>query len=173
MTLTHLVEALSADQRTLVGESDGTIGQVDFERATEYVGELGLEAHIGSITLARRGKTLPLNSERHIYDMENIVVRDVAVELDSKPGWGRGEDCVLASYAKWHFEGFRFRCPSPNGWIFALPWRGAFCFCNNEFSTAPDCFAGKSSMVLGMTLAEITCRPNALGVTGAQKGRAE
>ena len=142
ITLTRLVEVsrrigeLSLESRT------ERFTKWDFERAADYVREQGLETHIRFVSLAARDKRLPLNSERHVYDMENIVVRDLEIELDDKTGWDRDGDWVPVSRAKWHFDRCGFRCPSPNGWVFVFPWRGAFRFRSNEFSTPSDRFAG-------------------------------
>ena len=77
--------------------------------------------------------TLPLNSERHIYDLCNIVVRDLEIELDDRSVMNAVEDYGPISYAKWHFDGCRFQCPSSSMWGIAFPWRGSFRFYNGEF----------------------------------------
>ena len=52
------------------------------------------------------------------------------------------EDWGPVSYAKWHFEGCRFQCPSPNMWAISFPWRGSFRFYNGEFYFPPNGHGG-------------------------------
>ncbi len=52
----------------------------DFERSSEYVREQGLHEHITFVSAKHWDKTLPLNSERHIFEIDNVVVRDLEIE---------------------------------------------------------------------------------------------
>ena len=112
-------------------------GSWDFERSSEYVRKQGLNEHIAFVSAKHRDKTLPLNSERHIYEIDNIVVRDLDIELDDRSAWDTIPDWSPLSGAKWHFERCRFRCPSPNMWALAFPWRGSFRFHKNESAFLP------------------------------------
>ena len=114
----------------------------DFERSSKYVRQQGLQNHIAFVSARGRDRALPLNSERHIYDIDNIVVRDFEIELDSSLAWDAVEDWAPVSDAKLHFEGCRFQCPSPNMWSITFPWRGSFRFHNNEFCFPASRFGG-------------------------------
>ena len=105
----------------------------DFERSFDYLREVGLNEHILFASAKHRDKSLPLNSERHIFEIANVVVRDLEIELDERSAWDGMADWHPVSQAKWHFERCRFRCPSPNMWALAFPWRGSFRFHKSEF----------------------------------------
>ena len=138
ITLTRLVEvSREISERSLISRTEES-SSWDFERSSGYVGDQGLSEHIVFLSLTHRDKTLPLNSERHIVAMENIVVRDLEIELDHRSAWDVKEDWHPVSSAKWHFERCCFRCPSPNMWVLAFPWRGAFRFHRNEFRFPSD-----------------------------------
>ena len=114
----------------------------DFERSSEYVREQGLQDHISFASAIDRDKALPLNSDRQIYEIANIVVGNLDIELDDGAAWNGVEDWNPVSHTKWHFEGCRFRCQSTIMWTMAFPWRGSFRFDNNEFSFAPSQYPG-------------------------------
>ena len=133
ITLTRLVEvSRKIGEESLISRTERSASW-DFERSSEYVRKQGLRDHITFVSAKHRDKTLPLNSERHIYELENIVVRDLEIELDDRSVVHAVEDWGPVSYAKWHFEGCRFECPSSNMWAIAFPWRGSFRFQNGEF----------------------------------------
>ena len=102
----------------------------DFDRSLEFIRNEGLEDQICFVS--RRDKTLPLNSERHIFELYNIVLRNLEIELDDKSAWD-GVDWEPVSNAKLHFESCQFRCPSSSMWAIGFPWRGSFRFHGNEF----------------------------------------
>ena len=133
ITLTRLVEvSRKISEQSLISRTERSTSW-DFERSSEYLRRQGLRDHIAFVSAKHRDKTLPLNSERHIYDLENIVVRDLEIELDDRSVMDTVEDWGPVSCAKWHFVGCRFQCPSPNMWAIAFPWRGSFRFYNGEF----------------------------------------
>ena len=133
ITLTRLVEvSRKIGEQSLISRTEQSTSW-DFERSSEYLRRQGLRDHIAFVSAKYRDKTLPLNSERHIYDLYNIVVRDLEIELDDRSVMDAVEDWGAVSYAKWHFEGCRFQCPSRNMWAIAFPWRGSFRFYNGEF----------------------------------------
>ena len=95
-----------------------------------------LEKHnlLDSVSFStRRSRQLPLNSERHIYDLYNVIIRNLDIALDDRSGFQRYSDWGPISDAKWHFENCRFKPQSPNMWSFNLPWTGSFRFWRNEF----------------------------------------
>ena len=104
----------------------------DFDRSLPYLKENGLQNHICSIS--RNFKELPLNSERHLYDMNNIIIRHLYIKLDDQFAWKAYDDWEPISSAKWHFEDCEFFASSPNMWTLLIPWRGSFRFYRNEFS---------------------------------------
>ena len=148
ITYTRLVEVF----RKINGQSvvsrppGGTV--YDFERSLKYVREQGLEDHIKYVSLWRRDQALPLNSERHIYELYNIVVRDLEIELDNSLAWAAVGDWFPVSSAKWHFEGCRFLGPSPGMWSFVFPWRGSFRFHKSDFCH-PDQYGGLWTFAFG------------------------
>ena len=133
ITLTRLIEvSRKISEQSLISRTERSTSW-DFERSSEYLRRQGLRDRIAFVSAKHRDKTLPLNSERHIYDLENIVVRDLEIELDDRSVMDTVEDWGPVSFAKWHFVGCRFQCPSPNMWAIAFPWRGSFRFYNGEF----------------------------------------
>ena len=106
----------------------------DFDRSSSYVGEQGLQNHITFVSFSARDKTLPLNSDRHILDAQNIVVQDLTIELDDRLAWDKVQDWVPISSAKLHFERCQFQSTSSSMWAFTIPWRGSFRFYQNLFS---------------------------------------
>ena len=103
----------------------------DFDRSSKYIRTQGLQDHI--VFVSRKDKVLPLNSERHIYELSNIVVRNIEIELDDRSAWDAVDDWAPVSNAKLHFEGCRFQCPLSTMWPISFPWCGSFRFHNNEF----------------------------------------
>ena len=102
----------------------------------------GLNEHIAFVSAKRLDKALPLNSERHIFEIDNVVVRDLEIKLDDRSAWDEIADWSPISNAKWHFEGCCFRSPSPNMWALAFPWRGSFRFHKNQFRFPSDGHGG-------------------------------
>ena len=144
ITLTRLVEvSMEINRQSFISRTERSASW-DFERSSEYVHKQGLNEHIAFVSAKHRDKTLPLNSERHIYEIDNIVVRDLDIELDDRSAWDAIPDWSPLSGAKWHFERCRFRCPSPNMWALAFPWRGSFRFHKNEFRFPSDGHRGGS-----------------------------
>ena len=148
ITYTRLVEvSRKINEQSVVSRTGG--GTVyDFRRISKYVREQGLEDHIKYVSLSGRDEALPLNSERHIYELHNIVVRDLEIELDNSSAWQVLQDWSPVSDAKWHFEGCRFLGPRPGMWSFVFPWRGSFRFHKNEFCH-PDQYGGLWTFAFG------------------------
>ena len=129
--LTHLVETLQEiGKRSMISRSEKS-SSWDFDRSSKYVHAQGLQSHIDFVS--RKDRALPLNSERHIYELSNIVVRDLEIELDDEAAWTAVEDWSPISYAQLHFEGCRLQCLKSTMWAVAFPWHGSFRFHNNEF----------------------------------------
>lgn len=142
ITLTRLVEvSREISDRSLISRTEGSTSW-DFERSLAYVCKQGLDEHIIFVSAKHRDKALPLNSERHVFDLENVVVRGLEIELDDRSTLDAIAVGSPISYAKWHFERCLFRCPSPNVWAIAFPWRGSFRFHRNVFRFPPDGLGG-------------------------------
>ena len=103
----------------------------DFERSSDYISDQGLQNHINFV--CPRKTLLPIGSEREIYELNNIVIRNVEIELDDRNAWDIVKNWAPVSDAKLHFEGCRFFCPSSNMWAIHFPWRGSFRFEKSEF----------------------------------------
>ena len=104
----------------------------DFARSTSVLEEQALQ---GNISFARRDfKTLPLNSEQHLYEANNIVISRLHIQLDKREGLAIHSDWHPLSSAKWHFEDCSFEPASENMWTLDFPWRGSFRFHKNRFA---------------------------------------
>ena len=112
----------------------------DFDRSVPYLAENGLHNHITFVS--RTFKNLPLNSERHLYEMNNIVIRNLHIDLDARSPWTDHDDWEPLSHAKWHFENCYFDASSPNMWTINFPWSGIFRFYRNEFDLRSSRFSG-------------------------------
>ena len=133
ITLTRLVRVFSViNERSLESRTEES-SSWDFDRCIDFVRDQGLSDSIVFISAKQRDKELPLNSERHIYEIKNIVIRDLEIELDHRLTSSIATKGSPISYAKWHFEGCRFQPHSSNMWSVVLPWRGSFRFYKNEF----------------------------------------
>ncbi len=103
----------------------------DFDLSLTFLESRSLDKHI---TFASRNfKTLPLNSERHLYEMNDIVIRNLQINLDDQKGLTIHDDWHPLSFAKWHFENCHFASSSVNMWHIGFPWRGSFRFYKNDF----------------------------------------
>ena len=106
----------------------------DFDRSASVLKEHALQRNI---SFAHRDfKTLPLNSERHLYEMNNIVISNFHIHLDESEGLAAHSDWHPLSYAKWHFEHCYFEPASVNMWTLDFPWCGSFRFYKNRFAFA-------------------------------------
>ena len=103
----------------------------DFDLSVPFLQGKSLDKHVVFESLSR--KYLPLNSERHIYELYNIVVRNLCVHCDNRDGFRTFANWHPCSYAKWHFENCEFISPSPNMWSLVFPWEGSFRFYKNKF----------------------------------------
>ena len=131
MSLARLVEVFrEIAERSTISRSETSMSW-NFDRSSEFLRKQGLKDHICFVS--RVDVSLPLNSERHKYDLYNIVVRDLDIELTDRSGWGEAEDWQPISSAKLHFEGCRFACESPDMWPISFPWRGSFRYEKNRF----------------------------------------
>ena len=103
----------------------------DFDLCSPLLKKHNLQDNVSFST--RRSRQLPLNSERHIYDLYNVITCDLNIELDDRMGFQKHSDWGPISDAKWHFESCHFEPQSPNMWSFNFPWVGSFRFWQNEF----------------------------------------
>ena len=108
----------------------------DFNLANPFLQREGLHGHI--VPFERRGKRLyPLNSERHVYDIDNLILRNLdIVKLERHSKFELEESHQLG--IKWHFEDCRFQPSSPNGQTISFGWHGSFRFHNNKFDLYDD-----------------------------------
>lgn len=112
----------------------------DFDRSSKYLRKQELQNHIYFIS--RNGILFPLNSERHKYELSNIVVRNLEIDLDDRSVWDDSGDWAPISSAKLHFESCQFISLSPNMWSMAMPWSGSFHYEKNEFCFPSDRYSG-------------------------------
>ena len=112
----------------------------DLDRSLSLLEEHSLHENITFVH--RRFTDLPLNSERHLYETNNIVIRDLHIHLDDRDGLKAHNDWHPLSYAKWHFDNCCFEPASPNMWSLLFPWRGSFRFYKSQFDFKSSRFGG-------------------------------
>lgn len=104
----------------------------DFERSVPVLKRHALQ---DNIRFPRRDfQSFPLNSERHLYELNNITISRLQIQLDQRKGLAVESDWQPLSNAKWHFESCSFEPASANMWPLAFPWRGSFRFYKNRFA---------------------------------------
>ena len=102
----------------------------DYERAIPIIDKLGLLGHI-YFQHKKYGK-IPLNSEKHIYDINNIIIKSLHIRVTSKYSWHDYSDREPVFSAKWHFEDCVFDSYFGTPSI-SFPWRGNFRLYKNNF----------------------------------------
>ena len=140
ITLTRLVEIFQEIAKQSIISRSEKSSSWDLDLSSNYLHLQGLQDHIRFPS--HRENTSPLNSERNIYEMNNIVVRNLEIELDDRSAWDNVRDWHPISYAKLHFEGCRFECPSPNMCPMSFPWSGSFRYERNEFCFPSNRYSG-------------------------------
>ena len=113
-----------------------TSSSYDFERSRPCLTEHDLHEHVTFVS--RNFTQLPLNSERHVYDLRNIVLSNLHLTLDHRSAWTAHDDWTPLSYAKWHFDNCLFDASSANMWTLHFPWPGSFRFHNNAYNFPSD-----------------------------------
>ena len=113
----------------------------DFDRALPFLAENDLEKHICFVSGTR--KTPPLNSERHLYEMNNIIIRYLHIDLNDRSAWDAYDDWEPLSNTKWHFENCFFDASGPNMYAISFPWFGSFRFYKNNFDIRSDLSFGR------------------------------
>lgn len=104
----------------------------DLELAEPFLQQKHLADHI--IVHKLRDRQLPLNSERHIYGFNNLIVQRLTVIVDDPIVGNSVTDWAPMSWAvPLHFDNCRFRPYSSNMADFRFPWRGQFRFHRNDF----------------------------------------
>ena len=132
VTLSHLIDVLhNVSQLSIVTRSERS-SSWDFDKSIPFLEENDLHQHIVFVT-PRSSKHLPLNSERHLYEMNNVIIRNIRIDLDDRSGWTGRDDWEPLSHAKWHFEKCCFEASSPNMWPIHFPWSGSFRFYKSTF----------------------------------------
>ena len=108
-------------------------GWYDLAKAYPFLERKDLHEHI--ICNQSRDKGISsLNSEAHVYDVNNLIFRNLEIKLEVN--WQLKQDFIWTSHplhAKWHFEHCRFTSTSPNTGTIVFGWRGDFRFHKNEF----------------------------------------
>ena len=98
--------------------------------AGSYLNERGLSDHI----VLFQCTPYPLNSERHMYDTHNLILKNLHIELECNLEWRQDSRWVSDSpILKWHFEQCQFRASSPNMQTIRFDWMGEFRFFNSIF----------------------------------------
>ena len=128
--LTQILEVIH--EKSLIKKTDTTT-EYDLDLAHPFLKEQRFEDHILTCSQPVRNSTFPLLSERTIYETNNLILRNLDIELELNLHWDK--DFIWASvplWAKWHFEHCRFKSSSNTQTIF-FGWEGSFRFYENEF----------------------------------------
>lgn len=116
-------------------EKPDTSPSYDFDLAIPFLREHGLDTHLFFPRPPYKNIAL-LNSEKNVYDLNNIVFKNLNIKLDekfvSREHIGH-ETTSFAKWHKWHFEECRFEPRSPNMATICFPWMEGFRFYKNEF----------------------------------------
>ena len=140
VALTDLVSILQqVCQKSFITRSEKS-SSYDFDRSLPFLTENDLEKHI-SFT-RKTLKTLPLNSERHLYEINNIIIRYLHIDLNNRSTWDAYDDWEPLSHAKWHFENCYFDASGSNMYAINFPWSGSFRFYKNKFDFQTAGFGG-------------------------------
>lgn len=140
ITITDLVSVLQhVCQISFITRSEES-ATYDFDLSLPFLTENDLEKHISFE--ARKRKTLPLNSERHLYELNNIIIRNLHIELNNRSAWEAYDDWEPLSLAKWHFENCYFDASGSSTYALYFPWFGSFRFYKNDFDFRSGGFGG-------------------------------
>lgn len=150
--LTRILQGIY--ERTYTKKPNG--GSLDLDLARPFLQEHGFEDHI----LCVHKRPFPLNSKRNIYAPDNLIFRNLDIELECHLDWG--QDFIWVSkwpWIKWHFEHCRFKPSSPNMRNLHFRWRGEFRFYKNEFDFG-DRWGGRSWLFVFTSGSEVLFQRN-------------
>ena len=140
IALTDLISILQrVCQLSFVTRSEKS-SSYDFDRCLPYLVENSLQEHV--IFVSCTFKKLPPNSERHLYEMNNIVIRNLHIDLDALSAWTTHDDWEPLSHAKWHFENCCFDASGSSMYSIHFPWSSSFRFYKNKFDFHSGRFGG-------------------------------
>ena len=116
-------------QHSMYGKTESSCSY-DFERAAPIIDKLGFHEHIyiGS----RNFGTVPLNSENHVYDIHNVIIKGLNIRVTNNSSWKDYIDQKPFFFLKWHFEDCIFESYSSTRAI-SFPWKGNFRLYKNKF----------------------------------------
>ena len=112
----------------------------EFERSLGYLRKQGLQEHIDFPKIRYGERKLPLISERQIYKLQDVRLRDLEIEMDHGMNLCEVNASGPVSTAKWHFEGCRFKHLSSNICSIVFSRRGSFRFYRSEFVLSPTLY---------------------------------
>ena len=118
------------DEQSLIKKTANSVS-FDIALANPFLSEQGLDSHI--IDYQPRGKKLLLNRGRHAYGINNLIFRNLDIEMGLDLNWGKDSGWNSLQLIDWHFEHCRFKPSSPNMATISYSWSGFFRFYNNEF----------------------------------------
>ena len=137
ISASDLIQVLQDISKKSLIEKTETGMSYDFDLAIPFLREHDLDTHICFPRPPSR-KIIPLNSEKNVYDLYNIVIRNLNIQLAGKFIEDIDADWEPTCYAKWHFEECRFEPKSLNIASVFFPWMGDFRFYKNEFDFGDD-----------------------------------
>lgn len=140
IALTNLIAILQRVCRLSFVTRSEQSSSYDFDKCLPYLTEKGLQGHI--LFVSRSLEKLPLNSEQHLYEMRNIVFRNLHIDLDDRATWAAHDDWEPLSHAKWHFENCCFDASDSNMYSIHFPWSSSFRFYRNTFDFDSRRFGG-------------------------------
>lgn len=131
---TDLIQILQViHEESLIKKTD-TITEYDLDLANSFLKDRGFGDHIMAYHQSGRKRSFPLNSERNVYEIRNLIFKNLDIELEGNLNWN--EDFIWATdplHAKWHFEHCLFKSPSLSMRSILFGWYGSFRFYKNEF----------------------------------------
>lgn len=147
ISATDLTQVLQIiHEESLIDRTDTTAGY-DLDLARPFLKGQGLEGHILVHHQSFRESYFPLNSERNIYEINNLIFRNLDIDLEGTLDWNKGFIWATTPIGtKWHFEHCRFKFSSSMLNIF-FGWYGSFRFYKNEFEFGD--VAGTKSLLFG------------------------
>lgn len=118
------------DEQSLIKKTDNSVS-FDIDLANPFLREEGLDSHI--ICYRPGAKKLLLNRESPTYGLNNLIFRNLDIDIELQLNWGKDSGWNLLQSIDWHFEHCRFKLSFSNMGTISLGWRGFFRFYKSEF----------------------------------------
>ena len=128
----ELVDVLNQiNEISIISKTDRGLSY-DFARSKTCLKKKGLDKHI--VFPRKNRRRYPINSERHTYSLQNIVIRNLTIRLTENLNLDREGTWGSLLCALWQFEKCRFIADSGRGSSLIFNSRGDFRFTHNTFN---------------------------------------